>query len=60
MYSLLPGDILLLKNTESHNLILNSEIPYERVTVYFQTDEDISERLSVNTYSPSVSYWHTT
>ena len=46
MYSLLPGDILLLKNTESHNLILNSKIPYERITVHFQTDEEISGALS--------------
>lgn len=46
MYSLLPGDILLLKNTESHNLILNSEIPYERITVHFQVNDSISEALS--------------
>jgi len=46
LYPLLPGDILLLKDNESHNLILNSDIPYERITVHFQCDDGISEKLS--------------
>ena len=53
MYPLFPGDILLLRSTEAHHVILNSTIPYERITVHFQYDEDLPQAL-VETLLPPV------
>ena len=46
MYSLFPGDILLLNNTEAHHLILNSSTPYERITIHFQCKEEFPDELT--------------
>ncbi len=38
IYSLRPGDILFIKKSESHRLLLNSPIPYERIIITFYAD----------------------
>ena len=35
IYSLKPGDLLIMKKSEAHSLIINSNTPYERIVVFF-------------------------
>lgn len=43
IYRLNPGDILVMKNTEIHNLTLRKKSPYKRITVHFKPVEGISQ-----------------
>lgn len=53
VYKLSPGDILLLKNIETHNLILKSDAPYKRITIHFKASDDMSDEI-MNTFSAAV------
>lgn len=50
-YRLQPGDIMLMRKSESHHLILNSEAPYERIVLNFDlpflNELDPDDRLMV-------------
>ena len=43
VYSLSPGDILLLKKSEAHALLVNSQIPYERIISHFTLDNILGD-----------------
>lgn len=49
IYRLSPGDILVMKNTEIHNLTLQKKSPYRRITVHFKPTDGISQDM-VNTF----------
>lgn len=44
IYSLKPGDILLLKKAEAHSLLIKKLVPYERITVHFSEEHIHSEQ----------------
>ena len=55
MYPLFPGDIVLLKNSEAHHVILNSAIPYERITIHFQCNDDMPPELVETLLTPVIN-----
>ncbi len=38
VYRLKPNDILLMKKSEAHTLLVGSDMPYERIVIYFNSD----------------------
>lgn len=42
IYSLSPGDIIVLRNAEMHYLILRKSTPYMRFSIYFKPDHGLS------------------
>ncbi len=45
IYPLAPGDIIILRNAETHNLILKSDIPYHRISIYFNPNKEMDKDL---------------
>lgn len=43
IYTLKPGDILIMKKAEAHSLLINSLIPYERIIVNFEAEALLGE-----------------
>ena len=43
VYSLEPGDLLILKKAEAHSLWVNRTIPYERINIGFSADAIVGE-----------------
>ena len=43
IYDLKEGDILLIKKAETHSLLINSNVPYERYVVVFRADDLLGE-----------------
>lgn len=43
IYTLKPGDILIMKQAEAHSLLIQSPVPYERIVVNFNGDALIGE-----------------
>lgn len=43
IYRLSPGDILIMKNAETHNLTLKKKSPYKRITVHFKPIGEMSD-----------------
>ena len=35
IYDLKPGDLLIMKKSEAHSLLINHDLPYERIVVFF-------------------------
>lgn len=46
IYPLHPGDILVMKKSEAHTLLVKSKRPYERIVVNFNAEAIIGERQS--------------
>lgn len=46
IYNLKPGDILIIKKAEAHTLLINSNMPYERIVINFYPEALIEENLS--------------
>lgn len=47
-YTLRAGDILIMKKAEAHSLLINSEVPYERIVINFNSNavaEDLREEI---------------
>ncbi len=38
IYNLKPGDLLIMKKSEAHSLLINSDAPYERIVVFFNDE----------------------
>lgn len=38
IYHLKPGDLLIMKKSEAHSLIINNNVPYERIVVFFNDE----------------------
>ena len=38
IYTLKPRDILMIKKNEAHSLLINSQVPYERIVIEFYPD----------------------
>ncbi|MDO4743217.1 MAG: AraC family transcriptional regulator [bacterium] len=48
IYTLRAGDILIMKKAEAHSLLINSDIPYERIVINFNSEaiaEDVREEV---------------
>ena len=45
IYPLLPGDIIIMRNAETHNLILKSNAPYHRISIHFNPSKEMSKDL---------------
>lgn len=43
VYSLKPGDILLLKKAEAHSLLIKTLVPYDRITIHFSVEAILQE-----------------
>lgn len=43
IYKLKKNDILIIKKTESHSLLIRTIVPYERITIHFTGDSIYSE-----------------
>lgn len=41
IYDLKPGDLLIMKKSEAHSLLVNSNSPYERILVFFNEESII-------------------
>ena len=35
IYELKPGDLLIMKKSEAHSILINEKVPYERIVVFF-------------------------
>lgn len=46
-YDLSPGDVIIVRQAETHKILISSEIPYERTAIHFSPSllKDIDERL---------------
>lgn len=38
IYHLKPGDLLIMKKSEAHSLLINKNVPYERIVVFFNDE----------------------
>lgn len=44
IYSLKPGDILIMKKSEAHSLLIKTKAPYERIVLNFNEKAILSNR----------------